>query len=145
MILQNKEITHRTTIRVRYADTDKMGVVYNAVFLVYFEVGRTELMRKVGLAYTEFERNGYHLPLTEAHVKYLHPAFYDDELIVEAKIKPEYKPLLEFEYNIFRNETTIVTGSTIHSFINTNMKSVKPPKIFIDTINNYFKKVIPNK
>lgn len=145
MILPNIEITHRTTVRVRYADTDKMGVVYNAMYLVYFEVGRTELMRKVGLAYTEFEKYGYHLPLTEAHVKYLHPAFYDDELIIEAKIIPEYKPLIEFEYNILRNDTTIVTGSTIHSFINTNMKSVKPPKIFIDTINNYYKKVMQYK
>jgi len=140
LILPTKEITHRTSVRVRYADTDKMGVVYNAVYLVYFEVGRTELMRKVGLAYTEFENAGYHLPLTEAHLTYHQPAFYDDELIIEAFVKPEYKPLIKFEYNIFRGETTIVSGWTIHSFINSMMKPVKPPKIFIDTINNYYKK-----
>lgn len=145
MIISDFEISHKTSIRVRYADTDKMGVVYNAVYLVFFEVGRTELMRKVGLAYTEFESYGYHLPLTEAYIKYIQPAFYDDELIIEAKVKPEYKPTITFEYNIFKNDTTIVIGSTIHSFINENMKAVKPPKIFIDTINNYYKQLFPNK
>ena len=69
-----------TNRRVIYADTDKMGVVYNGNYLSYFEIGRNELMRHLGLAYTEVEKNGLILPVIDAYVKYIKPAYYDDIL-----------------------------------------------------------------
>ncbi|MBK7981513.1 MAG: acyl-CoA thioesterase [Ignavibacteriae bacterium] len=74
-------LSHTTSIRVRYADTDKMQFVYNGKYLEYFEVGRTELLRSCGLAYSELEKIGYQLPLIEAGLKYKMPAYYDDVLL----------------------------------------------------------------
>ena len=134
-------ISHSTKIRVTYADTDKMGVVNNGVYFRYFEIGRTELMREVGLAYTDVEKTGYLLPLIESHANYLVGAEYDDELRIQAELKLEYKPIVKFIYNIFRANTTIAKGYTVHSFIRSdNRKPVKPPKIFFDSVNEYFKK-----
>lgn len=122
-----------TSIRVRYADTDKMGIVYNSVYLVYFEVGRTELMRAHNLPYTEFEKAGYHLPLIEAKVIYKKAAYYDDFLIVNARLDTEkITARLQFDYKIERNGELIAEGYTIHSFMNsTTKRAVKPPEIFL--------------
>jgi acyl-CoA thioester hydrolase len=124
-------LVHSTEIRTRYADTDKMGVVYNGNYFAFFEVGRTELMRKFGLKYTELEASGYFLPLIESHANYLNPAFYDDILRIEAILKPDYSPILRFDYNIFRDNTTIAKGFTVHSFMNSETrKATRPPKIY---------------
>ena len=71
-----------TTLRVRYAETDRMGVVYHANYLVWFEVGRTDLLRGLGWTYREMEESGVMLPVIEAHCEYRRPARYDDPLIV---------------------------------------------------------------
>src|SRR5512147_3143405 len=73
-------------IRVRYADTDRMGIVYNGNYLTFFEIGRTELMRQHGLVYTELEKNGILLPLIESHVNYRQPAYYDNLLIIRSEL-----------------------------------------------------------
>ena len=130
-----KTIVHDTIIRVRYAETDKMGVVYNGEYLTYLEVGRTELMRSKGLPYTEFEKAGYILPLIESYIKYHESAFYDDLLTVRASLSTERKAVVKFEYNILRDNTTIATGYTVHSFVKSETgRPVKPPKIFTDTL-----------
>jgi acyl-CoA thioester hydrolase len=132
MILDNT-----TQIRVRYADTDKMGVVYNGNYLTFFEVGRTELMRSFGLPYTEFEKVGYMLPLVESHANYKQSAFYDDILDVKATIDlTELRATLRFDYEITVGDKLIAIGWTVHTFIKTDeLKPVKPPKIFVDFIN----------
>ena len=79
-------IKHSTQIRVRYADTDQMKVVYHGKFLEYFEVGRTALIRSLGLPYAELESRGILLPVIEAYAKYRKPARYDDLLSVEAVV-----------------------------------------------------------
>lgn len=133
--LENIELKYTSQIRVRYAETDAMAVVNNVDYLVYFEVGRTELMRHYGLPYTVVEKNGFLLPLIEARVFYKNPAHYDDLLNIETSLKPEYKPIIKFEYNIFRDNSTIANGYTVHSFLNSETRRpVKPPKIFIDTV-----------
>ena len=129
------EGSHITKIRVRYADTDKMGIVYNAMYFVYFEVGRTEMMRQYALPYTEFEKAGYILPVIETYSKFKSPAFYDDILEIESTLKFEYKPFIRFDYNIFRGNTTIAIGYTVHSFLNAEtQKPVKPPEIFVKAL-----------
>ena len=132
---------HTTTIRVRYADTDKMQFVYNGKYLEYFEVGRTELLRYAGLPYSEIEKEGYQLPLREAGLKFKQPAVYDDLLDVEATVKKLYSAEVYISYKITRNGTNdlIAEGFTSHMFIHEDSKKpTKPPKIYIDKLAKYF-------
>ncbi len=125
------ELKHSTKIRVRYADTDKMGIVYNGNYLSYFETGRTELMREFGLPYTKVESSGYLLPLIDAYVRYHAPAEYDDIVEVEAKLEMDSPSRIKFNYFVTCNEKKIASGYTRHIFVNSeNMKPVKPPKMF---------------
>jgi acyl-CoA thioester hydrolase len=133
--------SNTTKIRVRYADTDKMQFVYNGKYLEYFEVGRTELLRETGLVYSRLEKEGYQLPLIEAGLKYKNPAFYDDVLLVEAKINELYSAKVHIEYSITResDEKLISTGFTTHMFIKTeNKKPTRPPQMYIDSLSKYF-------
>ena len=132
---------HTTTIRVRYADTDKMQFVYNGKYLEYFEVGRTELLRYAGLPYSEIEKEGYQLPLREAGLKFKQPAVYDDLLDVEATVKKLYSAEVYISYKITHNGTNdlIAEGFTSHMFIHEDSKKpTKPPKIYIDKLAKYF-------
>jgi len=127
----SNEIKHTFSIRVRYADTDKMGVVYNGNYLKFFEIGRTELMRAFGLPYTEVEEAGYLLPLTESYVKYIAGAKYDDVLDIEARTEWYGGVRLKFDYIITCNSKIIASGYTEHVFVNSiSMKPVKPPIFF---------------
>lgn len=133
------ELKHTTELRARYSETDKMGVVWNGSYFAYFEVGRTELFRHYGFTYSDLESKGIMLPLVEQNSKYLNPAYYDDLLKIETIIKPEYKPLIRVDYNIIRDNTTIVKGYTIHSFMDEKTrKAVRPPKFFWEFIENIF-------
>jgi acyl-CoA thioester hydrolase len=134
-------LSHTTTIRVRYADTDKMQFVYNGKYLEYFEVGRTEILRNVGLPYSELEKTGYQLPVMEAGLKYKNPAHYDDELNIEATIKELYTAKVHIEYKITRKEDNalIATGFTDHMFMKEDTKRpTKPPQIYIDALKKFF-------
>lgn len=129
------DINHSTPIRVRYAETDKMGVVYNGNYFTYFEVGRAEMMRHHGLIYAELEKQGYQLPLVESFASYKLPAKYDDLLHVHTHLTWEYKPLLKFEYKVMKDDILLAEGYTLHSFINVEFgRPVKPPKVFVDAI-----------
>ncbi len=126
-------LKHTSSFRVRYADTDKMGVVYNGNYFAFFETGRTELMRNYGLLYTDVEKNGFMLPLVDCYVKYLSPAKYDDVLEINTEIVLENKAIIEFKYNIICGNTPIASGHTKHVFVKQgNMKAVRPPKIFLN-------------
>lgn len=134
-------VKHTTSIRVRYADTDKMQFVYNGKYLEYFEVGRTELLRSTGLPYAELEKQGYQLPLIEANIKYKSPARYDDILEIDAIVKELYSPKVHIEYVIRRKDTNeiIAEGFTTHIFIKADTKkAVRPPKIYIEALIPFF-------
>ncbi len=136
-------ISHTSEIRVRYADTDKMQFVYNGKYLEYFEVGRTELLRSLGLPYSEVEKSGYQLPLLEAGITYKNSAKYDDLILVKATVKELYSPKVHIEYLITRKETEeiIAEGFTTHIFINAETKkAVRPPKLYIEILAPYFQK-----
>lgn len=135
-------LQNTTSIRVRYADTDKMQFVYNGKYLEYFEVGRTELLRSCGLAYSELEKAGYQLPLIEAGVKYKSPAYYDDVLLITATINEINSAKVYIEYSIKKEneKEIIVTGFTSHMFIREATKRpTKPPQIYLDALKKYFK------
>jgi acyl-CoA thioester hydrolase len=128
-------VTHRTELRVRYAETDKMKVVYNGNYLTYFEVGRTELLRACGLPYPELEKAGYLLPVLEAFVQYKMSAVYDDVLSIYATYRLERVPTIRIDYVIKRGQDEIASGYTSHPFVNAEtMKPVRPPKMFFDAI-----------
>ena len=136
-------LSHTTTIRVRYAETDKMQFVYNGKYLEYFEVGRTELLRNAGLAYSTIEKAGFQLPLIETGIKFKQPAFYDDLLDVEARIEELYSAKIHIEYKITRNGSgeLIAEGFTTHIFIHSDTKKpTRPPKVYIDNMSSFFKK-----
>ncbi|MBI1937124.1 MAG: acyl-CoA thioesterase [Ignavibacteriales bacterium] len=138
-------LTHTTEIRVRYADTDKMEFVYNGKYLEYFEVGRTELLRSVGLAYSEVEKMGYQLPLLEAGLKYFNPARYDDLLLIKASVHELYSPKVHIVYEVKRktDDELIAEGFTTHIFMKAETKkAVRPPKIYVDALAPFFKKEI---
>src|SRR5215207_293978 len=108
---------HETSVRVRYAETDQMGVVYHANYLVWFEIGRTEFCRARGFAYREMEENDHaFLVVAESYCRYKAPAYYDDELIVRTHITELRKRSLRFGYEIVRasNEQVVAEGETGH-------------------------------
>ena len=136
-------LSNTTSIRVRYADTDKMQFVYNGKYLEYFEVGRTELLRSTGLVYSSLEKEGYQLPLLEAGLKYKSPAYYDDVLLIEAIIKELHTAKVHIEYQITResDQKLIAEGFTSHMFIRTESKKpTRPPQIYVDALKKYFTK-----
>jgi acyl-CoA thioester hydrolase len=106
-----------TTVRVRYPETDQMGVVHHSHFLVWFELGRTELMRDAGCPYAEMEREGVWMPVVEATCRYLSPARYDDLLEVRTSLADVSRVTARFEYAIQRpsDRRVLATGSTRHA------------------------------
>jgi acyl-CoA thioester hydrolase len=110
-----------TEVRVRYAETDQMGIVYYANYLVWFEIGRVELMRSLGLAYSQLEREHQCiLPVIEASCRYRAPARYDDEILIETRPSLLRGSVIKFAYRILRKApegtepTVLAEGETVH-------------------------------
>lgn len=120
-------IISRAQVVVRYAETDMMGVVYHANYLPWFEVGRTTLLKEMGLSYRQLETDGYRLPVLEVSAKFSRPAVYDDMLTIVTTLRE--KPLLRIrlEYEVWRGEELLATGFTVHAFIDREGKPVRPP------------------
>ena len=127
--------SHRTTYRVIYADTDNMGQAYYGNYFRWFEIGRSEMFRALGLSYKAVEDNGIFLPVSEAHCKYARPAKYDDILVIETSLDPKIKAGLKFDYKIYQEdgETLLAKGYTKHPCMNQEGKVVRPPD-FINKI-----------
>jgi acyl-CoA thioester hydrolase len=114
--------------RVPYADTDKMGVVYYANYLVYFERLRNELLRESGLPYAEFESRGLMLPVVEAHCRYHAPAGYDDLLTIVGWIAEARGPRLTIRCEVRRDGILLVSGHTVHACVDIRTRRpVRPP------------------
>lgn len=125
-------LSHRTPYRVIYGDTDMMGIVYYANYLRWFEMGRSELFRSLGLTYKEIEERGYFLPLSEVTCKYVASARYDDEVIIETTLDPSVKAGVKFTYVVYRGDggQVVARGSTRHAFVDGDGKVVRPPVFF---------------
>jgi acyl-CoA thioester hydrolase len=119
---------NQTAIRVRYAETDKMGVVYYGNFLTWFELGRVEFLRELGFRYAEVEEvDNCYIVVVEAICRYRAPARYDDELFIRTRLKHFKGPILRFAYEIVRadNGEAVADGETTHLVCDRQMK-VKP-------------------
>jgi len=121
--------SHVSHVRVRYAETDQMGVAYYANYLVWFEVARTDWLRAAGLSYRELEAGGLSLPVIEAHCEYKAPAHYDDELVVKTTGKLLSPARVEFAYEITRpSDATInALGRTVHAAVDANGRPCRLP------------------
>lgn len=117
-----KELRHRTTIRVRYAETDQMKVVYYGRYFEYFEQARTDLLRELGMPYADIERQGVFLPVIEAFARYKKSAGYDDLIVVESIVREVPVARIRIEYLVFRDGDSepLVEGYTVHSFLSTS-------------------------
>ncbi len=120
-------------LRVRYAETDQMGVAYYANYLVWFEVGRSEFCRKRGFRYGDLEALGYKLVVTDVHCRYRNSARYDETVIVRTKLKGVNKRMITFGYEILRKdqEEVIAEGETRHICIDAKGKTKSLPDRFL--------------
>jgi acyl-CoA thioester hydrolase len=134
----NRKISGETKLRVRYAETDKMGVVYHSNFVIWFEVGRVELLRQLGFQYKEMEsEDNCHIPVVDLRVRYKAPAQYDDEIVVRTQIKNVRSSLLHFSYEIFResDRTLLATGETIHIIVDNKLERTALPEKYMQAFN----------
>jgi acyl-CoA thioester hydrolase len=117
-------------VRVRYADTDQMGIVYHANYFVWFEVGRTDLLRHAGWSYREMEREGFSLPVVEAHCEYRQPARYDDQLEVRTRGGLLSVARLRFDYEVVRpsDDTVLAGGHTVHAALDAAGRPCRLPE-----------------
>lgn len=131
-------IVSRSSINVRYAETDMMGVVYHGNYLAWFEVGRTQLLKEQGLVYRDLEAQGYLLPVIEVGAKYLRPARYDDDLTIVTTLAERPLLRIRLDYEVRRGDELLVTGFTVHSFINRAGEPVRPPPSFAARMRELF-------
>jgi acyl-CoA thioester hydrolase len=133
--MTEKPLTGETRVRVRYAETDQMGVVYHANYLVWFEIGRVEFIRQLGLDYKAMEREeGCGIAVVDAHVRYKMPARYDDELIVQTQLLAARGAVIRFGYRIVRVEDSVLLceGETVHVVVGPDMKKHSLPQKYAE-------------
>ena len=118
-----------TRLRVRYAETDQMGVVYHSNFIIWMEVGRVEMMRALGYSYRDMEQDGFHLPVAEVKCRYKAPAKYDDLIVIRTRMLNLRGFLIHFGYEILRDEDNklIAEGESIHLVVGPDMQRCSLP------------------
>lgn len=134
-VVEEKRLIGETRVRVRYAETDQMGVVYHANYLVWFEIGRVEFIRQLGLDYKAMEREeGCGIAVVDAHVRYKVPARYDDELIVQTQLQAARGSVIRFGYKIVRavDSVLLCEGETVHVVVGHGMKKQSLPKKYAE-------------
>ena len=129
----------RTTLRVRYAETDQMGVVYYANYFVWCEIGRVEFFRHLGYDYKQMEiDDDCHLPVVESHCRYRAPARYDDEVVIETRVTAARSSVIKFSYRILRlgpdAEQLLAEAETVHVTVNKFMQKRNLPDRYLRAI-----------
>ena len=124
-----EEFVHQTRCRVRYADVDQMGVAYHANYLRWFEVGRSEMFRFLGLPYRSIEEKGVLMPVSEVFCKFVSGARYDELITIETRLDPSVRGGMKFNYRIFSENggTLVARGYTKHAFVDASGRVVRPP------------------
>ena len=133
-VVAEKKVSE-TRVRVRYAETDQMGVVYHANYLVWFEVGRVEMIRQMGLDYKRMEQeDGCGIAVVQVDVRYRAPARYDDELVIETRLMAARGPVVRFGYRILRvgNGDLLCEGETTHVVVDREMKKTRLPQQYAE-------------
>ena len=127
---------YKTTVRVIYGDTDNMGIAYHANYFRWFEIGRTEMFRSLGLAYRHIEKRGIFLPVAEVGCKFLAPIRYDDLLVIETTLDTTVRGGMKFDYRIFKenDDTLLARGFSKHACLNQAGKVVRPPAFIMELV-----------
>jgi acyl-CoA thioester hydrolase len=135
-------IRHDSILRIRYADTDQMKQAYYGKFFEYFEQGRSDLLRSIGLPYGRVEEMGLFLPVIEAHAEYKRPVRYDDEIHVVTYLRDRPVARVRLDYEVHREGESepIATGYTIHGFVNSSTgRATRAPAQFLEAIEKAMK------
>ncbi|HKI27118.1 MAG TPA: thioesterase family protein [Candidatus Sulfotelmatobacter sp.] len=133
-----QQVWNETRLRVRYAETDQMGVVYHSNHLIWFEVGRVELMRQMGFAYRDMEREDHlYIAVAEARCRYRAPVHYDDEVVVRTRLKNVRESVVVFAYELVRadNRMLLADGETTHIVTDSKMKIATLPEKYLTAFN----------
>ena len=142
LVLDKKQINrmkeHEVKLRVRYSETDQMGVVYHGSYVPYFEIGRVEWLRNKGISYKSLEESGIALPIVSMHLNYKKPARYDDLLTVKTKFKSYSTVKIEFDCELRNEEKELLTTAHfILVFVDTKTgKPITPPQYLLDIMNS---------
>lgn len=132
--------SHSTKIRVRYADTDQMGYMYYGNYATFYEVGRVEMLRSLGLTYKSMEESGIIMPVIDLKCKYIKPALYDEEITVKVFIDKMPSLRIHFRYELYNESDELINmGETTLVFIDQEMKKAcLPSKEFLEKLSVYF-------
>jgi acyl-CoA thioester hydrolase len=128
---------YETKLRVRYAETDQMGVVYHSNFVIWFEVGRVEMLRQLGFTYREMERqDGIHIAVVDMRCRYKAPARYDDMVTLRTRLVNVRDSLLHFGYEVVRDEdgTMLAEGETVHLVVDSEFKRIPLPQRYLPSL-----------
>ena len=129
---------HTTTLRVRYSETDQMGYSYYGNYAQYFEVGRVEALRELGMSYKSLEERGIMLPVSHYEVNYKAPAKYDDPLVITTHVAELRGPRLVFLYEIHIDNNLIASASATLVFVaKETMRPIQPPKDFVELLEKF--------
>jgi acyl-CoA thioester hydrolase, YbgC/YbaW family len=137
-------LTYEIKLRVRYKETDAMGVVHHSNYVNYYEVVRTEMLREYGTTYKDLEKSGVMLPIHEVKMNFYSPAFYDDHLTIKLTMRKMPNVKMIFDHEIFNEQGVLInTGYVVLVFMNaTTRKACRAPQKIIDIFRNYFSDVI---
>ena len=132
--------THSTKIRVRYSETDQMGYVYNGNYAQYYEVGRVEMLRSLGMTYGKMEETGIMLPLLELKCKFIKPAYYDQEITIKTYMKELPGVRMLFDYELFNEKEELINigATTLVFFDMVKKKPCPPPGYSLERIAQYY-------
>jgi acyl-CoA thioester hydrolase len=131
---------HETKIRVRYSETDQMGYVYNGNYAQYYEVGRVEMLRSLGMSYQSMEQTGVMMPLLELKCKFIKPAYYDQEITIKTIVSKLPGVRILFDYELFNEEGELINlgHTTLVFFDMEKKKPCSPPENFMGRIAQFF-------
>ena len=133
--MQNSNQIGEARVRVRYAETDQMGVVYHANYIVWFEVGRVEFLRQLGFEYRLMEQeDDCHIAVAEVRCRFKAPARYDDQILVRTKVKFIRGSIIQFDYEIFHEptQTLLAEGDSTHVVVNSRFEKTTLPQKYAD-------------
>jgi acyl-CoA thioester hydrolase len=132
-------VVSESRLRVRYAETDQMGVVYHANHFIWFEIGRVDFMRQLGFTYRDMEReHGCFIPVVDARCRYKAPARYDDEIIVRTHLRNVREAMIHFGYELVRasDKEVLAEGETMHMILDSEMNPAKLPENYLMAFRN---------
>jgi acyl-CoA thioester hydrolase len=124
-----------SSIRVRYAETDQMGFLHHGHYAAYFEEARVHWLAQLGMPYRELESQGYFLPVLELQIRFLHPNRFDDLLSVQCRLETLPRVKIELFYEVCRDGLLTTTAKSVHAFMGTDGKAMRPPPAFLDGLS----------